>query len=81
MNNTIHASIEGMHCGSCENKIRTALIAIPSVTDASVSSNAGTAEVHTRGDILDDESIRDAITHAESRFWLLLRQEIGHSNP
>ncbi|HCT45243.1 MAG: hypothetical protein CMJ35_08385 [Phycisphaerae bacterium] len=64
MNNTIHASIEGMHCGSCENKIRTALIAIPSVTDASVSSNAGTAEVHTRGDILDDESIRDAITHA-----------------
>jgi len=63
MNNTIHASIEGMHCGSCENKIRTALIAIPSVTDASVSSKAGTAEVHTGGDVKDD-SIRDAITGA-----------------
>jgi copper chaperone CopZ len=63
MNSTIHTTIEGMHCGGCENKIRNALIKHQSITDASVSSTTGSAEVHTTGEINDD-SIRDAITGA-----------------
>ncbi len=72
MNNTIHVTIEDMHCGNCENKIRNALIALPFVASASVSSQAGSAEVHTSGDI-NEGSIRDAITGAEggvcSNMW------------
>ena len=63
MNSTIHITIDGMHCGSCESKIHNALIALPFVASASVSSQAGSAEVHTTGEINEDP-IRDAITGA-----------------
>ncbi len=63
MSITFQASIEGMHCGSCENKIRNALVALPTVTDASVSTKIGLAEIHSSDDMSED-SIRDAITGA-----------------
>lgn len=63
MSITFQASIEGMHCGSCENKIRNALVALPAVTDASVSTKTGLAEIHSSDDMSED-SIRDAITGA-----------------
>ncbi len=63
MSITFQASIEGMHCASCENKIRNALITLPAVTDASVSKETGMAEIHT-SDHMSEDSIRDAITGA-----------------
>lgn len=63
MSITFQASIEGMHCASCENKIRNALVALPTVTDASVSTKSGLADIHTSDDMSED-SIRDAITGA-----------------
>jgi len=63
MNNIIHATIEGMHCGSCENKIRSALVSLEQISEASVSAKNGSAEIHTDTDINDD-TVRDAITSA-----------------
>ncbi len=63
MNTTIHTTIEGMHCGGCEGKIRNALISFDQVSDASVSAKNGSAEIHSTSDISDD-AIRDAIAGA-----------------
>ena len=80
MSKTIHASIEGMHCGGCENKIRNALISLDQITDASVSSRNGSAEIHADEDISDD-SLRDAITGAgDYRVTALHRTEGASSS-
>ncbi len=63
MSETIHIDIEGMHCGGCEGKIRNALIAIESISNASVSAKNGSAELITNASVSDDE-IRDAVTSA-----------------
>ena len=63
MNSTIHITIEGMHCGGCEGKIRNAFISLDPVSDASVSAKTGSAELHTTSDI-SDETIRNAIAGA-----------------
>lgn len=63
MNSIIHTTIEGMHCGGCENKIRNALVALEPISHVSVSAKGGSAEIHTTADISDD-TVRDAIAGA-----------------
>ena len=46
--------IEGMMCGHCEAKVKKALEALPQVDEATVSHEAGTAEVSLNGDISDE---------------------------
>ncbi len=63
MSDRITISIEGMHCDGCETKIRKALVNLEPVSEASVSSKEGSAEIHTSGDI-SDEAVRDAVAGA-----------------
>ena len=46
--------IEGMMCGHCEARVKKCLEALPKVTEAVVSHEAGTAVVTLSGDISDD---------------------------
>ncbi len=46
--------IEGMMCGHCEARVKKCLEALPEVTQAAVSHEAGTAVVTLCGDIADD---------------------------
>ncbi|HIW82883.1 MAG TPA: heavy metal translocating P-type ATPase [Candidatus Dorea gallistercoris] len=46
--------IEGMMCGHCEATVKKALEALPQVDEATVSHEAGTAEVSLNGDISDE---------------------------
>ena len=49
---TIH--IEGMMCGHCEATVKKALEALPEVTSAEVSHEAGTAVVTLSSEVADD---------------------------
>ncbi|MDO8584102.1 MAG: heavy metal translocating P-type ATPase, partial [bacterium] len=49
---TIHLSIKGMHCTSCETLIREALLELPGVTTASISYANG------RGTVDGDDTVR-----------------------
>ena len=46
--------VEGMMCGHCEARVKKALEALPEVTEAVVSHEAGTAIVTLNADIADD---------------------------
>ncbi len=46
--------IEGMMCGHCEATVKKALEALPEVSEAVVSHEAGTAVVSLSGDVSDD---------------------------
>lgn len=46
--------IEGMMCGHCEARVKKCLEALPEVTEAVVSHEAGTAVVTLNGDVSDD---------------------------
>ena len=46
--------IEGMMCGHCEARVKKALEALPEVTEAVVSHEAGTAIVTLNADVADD---------------------------
>lgn len=46
--------IEGMMCGHCEARVKKCLEALPEVTEAAVSHEAGTAVVTLNGEIADD---------------------------
>ena len=46
--------IEGMMCGHCEARVKKCLEALPEVTEAEVSHEAGTAVVTLNGDISDE---------------------------
>ena len=46
--------IEGMMCAHCEARVKKCLEALPEVTEAVVSHEAGTAEVSLSGEIGDD---------------------------
>ena len=46
--------IEGMMCGHCEAAVKKALEAIPTVSEAAVSHEAGTAVVTLSADTPDD---------------------------
>ena len=46
--------VEGMMCGHCEARVKKALEALPEVTEAVVSHEAGTAIVTLNADVSDD---------------------------
>ncbi len=46
--------VEGMMCGHCEARVKKALEALPEVTEAVVSHEAGTAVVTLSADVADD---------------------------
>lgn len=52
--------IEGMMCGHCEARVKKCLEALPGVTEAVVSHEAGTAEVTLNAE-LADESLKKAV--------------------
>lgn len=52
--------IEGMMCGHCEARVRKCLEALPEVTEAVVSHEAGTAEVTLNAEI-SDEVLKSAV--------------------
>ena len=52
MKKTLH--VEGMMCGHCEARVKKALEALPEVTEAVVSHEAGTAVVTLRAEVSDD---------------------------
>ena len=52
--------IEGMMCGHCEARVKKCLEALPQVTEAAVSHEAGTAEVTLSAEI-SDEALKDAV--------------------
>ena len=47
-------NVEGMMCGHCEARVKKALEALPGVTEAAVSHEAGTAVVTLSEDVADD---------------------------
>ena len=47
-------NVEGMMCGHCEARVKKALEAVPGVTEAAVSHEAGTAIVTLSEDVADD---------------------------
>ena len=47
-------NVEGMMCGHCETRVKKALEAVPGVTEAAVSHEAGTAVVTLSEDVADD---------------------------
>ena len=52
MKKTLH--VEGMMCGHCEARVKKALEALPEVSEAVVSHEAGTAIVTLTGEVADD---------------------------
>ena len=52
MKKTLH--VEGMMCGHCEARVKKALEALPEVTEAVVSHEAGTAVVTLSAEVPDD---------------------------
>ena len=52
--------IEGMMCGHCEARVKKCLEALPGVTEAVVSHEAGTAVV-TSDDQIADETLKKAV--------------------
>ena len=53
-------NITGMMCPHCEATVKKALEALPQVSEAAVSHEAGTAVVTLCGEIADDE-LRQAV--------------------
>ena len=47
--------IEGMMCGHCEARVKKALEALPQVTEAQVSHEAGTAVVKLNAEVSNEE--------------------------
>ena len=58
MKKTIH--IEGMMCGHCEARVKKALEALPEVSEAVVSHEAGTAIVTLSADV-SDKALKKAV--------------------
>ena len=58
MKKTLH--VEGMMCGHCEARVKKALEALPEVSEAVVSHEAGTAIVTLTADVADD-TLKNAV--------------------
>ena len=52
--------IKGMMCGHCENRVKTALEALPQVESAEVSHEKGTAMV-TLSAAIDNKALKHAV--------------------
>ncbi len=50
--------VEGMGCAHCENRVKTALEALPQVLSAQVSKDSGTAVVELK-EAVGDEVLKD----------------------
>ena len=59
----IDLNVQGMHCGGCENAVRRALEALPSVRLATVDRGAGKAHVEASDD-LDPQVLVSAVESA-----------------
>jgi len=57
-------AVEGMHCGSCANSIRNAVLALAGVYDADVSVEAGQATVKYDAKAVSVDAITSAIDKA-----------------
>lgn len=55
--------VEGMHCGSCKDKVERALRGVPGVRSAAVSLEHESAEVETNGEATFD-AMRNAVSRA-----------------
>ena len=53
-------NVEGMMCGHCEARVKKALEALPEVSEAVVSHEAGTAIVTLSADV-SDETLKKAV--------------------
>ena len=60
---TVTVKIKGMMCEHCENHVRTALEALPDVSEAIVSYKEGTA-ILTMADTLNEKQIKKAVEEA-----------------
>ena len=58
MKKTLH--VEGMMCSHCEARVKKALEALPEVSEAVVSHEAGTAIVTLSADV-SDEALKKAV--------------------
>jgi copper chaperone CopZ len=58
----IRYTVTGMSCGHCVAAITEEVTQVPGVSDVGVDLSAN--EVTVRGDTLDDEQVRAAITEA-----------------
>lgn len=58
MKKTLH--VEGMMCSHCEARVKKALEALPEVSEAVVSHEAGTAIVTLSADV-SDETLKKAV--------------------
>lgn len=60
---TVTVKIKGMMCEHCENHVRTALEALPEVSEAVVSHKEGTAILTMTG-LLNEKQIKKAVDEA-----------------
>lgn len=60
---SVHLKIEGMVCGSCQAKVKTALSKLPEVKEANVSWEAGGADVKVAKGT-DQNKLKEAVKSA-----------------
>lgn len=76
---TATLQIAGMHCGSCENKISSALLRIQGVESAEVSSQDGTARVTSDAQI-EQDTLEQAVASA-GQYTVQSADLTGHTPP
>lgn len=59
-----HFMVEGMHCGSCANRVETAIRQLPGIDSAKADVNAARAEVSYDSAKVDAAQIQKQITEA-----------------
>lgn len=64
MMTTITLKVEGMHCGGCVASVTRVLTAVPGVSEATVSLQAGTAQVAYDDATTNPAALRTAIEDA-----------------
>lgn len=65
MSNQYQLTIQGMHCSSCENKIRDALAAIDGLITDSISAKSGSVTLHAPANV-SEQTLREAVEGAGS---------------
>ncbi len=59
----ITLKVEGMHCGGCENTVRTVVGALDGVRSVDADHTSGCVTIETNGDV-DVDTVRSTITDA-----------------
>ncbi|MGJ8635568.1 MAG: heavy-metal-associated domain-containing protein [Phycisphaerales bacterium] len=65
MSTQYQLTIHGMHCSSCENKIRDALAKIDGLNTDAISAKSGNATLHAPTNV-SEQAIREAVENAGS---------------